>query len=147
LGDSGLGGMSLAQCVEHDKVVDHSGVADRGYGHARCTKLVTVCLALVAQHIGFAVDDESWRQALEVFEGGVQRGGRDLGALGGVGRVLVPEPHHVVAAQEIAFRELRVRASVEVCVRDGVEQHLSSETHAAALFGEEGEGGGDVPTA
>jgi hypothetical protein len=84
LGDSGLGGMSLAQRVEHDKVVDHSGVADRGYGHARCTKLVTVCLALVAQHIGFAVDDESWRQALEVFEGGVQRGGRDLGALGGV---------------------------------------------------------------
>lgn len=79
-GDGGLGGVGLAQRVEHHEVVDDALVTDGGDRNSGLAQPVRVRLALVAQGA---------------------RG--DLGALLLVGGVLVPEPLHGIAAQEVPF--------------------------------------------
>lgn len=85
-------------------------------------------------------------QAAELADGGAQRRHGDLGPLGGVGGVLVPEPLHGVAPQEVALRELVVGGGVEVRVGDRVEQHLPEQLDAPALLGHQRQRGGHVAT-
>lgn len=113
-------------------------------GTASLAELVGVGLALVAQDVGLAGDDQGRGQAGELLDRGAQRGGGDLGALGGVGGVLVPEPLHAVAAQEVALGELVVRAGVEGRVGDRIEEHLLHQGYVPALLGHQRQRGGHV---
>src|SRR5580700_9677034 len=63
LGGGGLGGVSVAQGVEHDEVVDSAVIAHRGDRDPGGAQVGGVGLALVAQHVGLAVDDQRGRQA------------------------------------------------------------------------------------
>ncbi len=68
LGDGGAGGVCAAQGVEHDEVVDDALVAHRGDGDTGGAQLGGICLALVAQHVGFAGDHERGRQAGQLVQ-------------------------------------------------------------------------------
>src|SRR6478736_8569821 len=57
LADRRVGGVGLAQGVEHHEVVDDALVSDRGDRDARLAQLVRVGLALVAQDVGLTRDD------------------------------------------------------------------------------------------
>lgn len=80
----------------------------------------------------------------ELLGGGAQRGRGDLGALLLVGRVLVPEPLHAVAAQVVVGGELVVGSRVEGRVGDRVEEHLLDQGDVAAVLRHQGERGGHV---
>ena len=59
--------------------------ADGGHWNPGLAKLARVRLALIAQHVGLAGDDQRRRQARQLLGGGAQRGRGDLGAFGLVG--------------------------------------------------------------
>lgn len=107
-------------------------------------ELVRVGITLVAEHVRLAVQHQRGRQTGQLFLGSPQRRRGDLRPLLRVGRVLVPEPLHAVAAQEVASGELLVRFGVEVRVRDRVEQHLVDELRPAALLGDQRDGCGHI---
>ena len=70
---------------------------------------VGVGLALVAQDVVLGGEHDRRRQAGQ--RRGPQRRGVGLGALGGVGHVVVPEPHHRVAGQQQLVRPGRRRTA------------------------------------
>ena len=67
LGCGGAGGVGVGEGVEHHEVVDDALEADRGDRHAGVAELVRVRLALVAQDVGLAGDDQRRRQAGELL--------------------------------------------------------------------------------
>src|SRR3954465_8767835 len=114
--------IGLAQGVEHHEVVDDPLVARRRHVDAGRAQLAPVGLTLVAQDVRLGGDDQRRRQPGELLDARAQRRRRDLVALRLFGRVLVPEPLHRVAPEEVAGGELAVRLGVEARVRDRVEQ-------------------------
>jgi zinc/manganese transport system permease protein len=125
--DGGLGGVGLAQGVEHDEVVDDALVADRGHRDSGRAELAGVGLAFVAKDVGLAGDHQGRRQPGQLLGRGTQRGGGDPCPLVLVSGVLVPEPLHGVPAQEVAGGELLVGRGVEPGVGDRVQEHLRGE--------------------
>lgn len=70
--------------------MDHAVVAHGGYRHTGGIQFAGIGLAFITQHIGAGRLDQRGRQAFELSRGGPQRRGVDLGALVGVGGVVVP---------------------------------------------------------
>src|SRR6476619_2088679 len=61
LADRRVGGVGLAQGVEHHEVVDDALIADSGDGDVGVAQLVRVGLAFVAQDVGCGGDHERGR--------------------------------------------------------------------------------------
>ncbi len=144
LGDGRLRGIRVMERVEHHKVVDDAAVANRGDLDTGAAELASKGLAAVAEDIAFARDDECRREEGELLLGRELRAGGDLGALGGVGRVLVPEPLHGIAAEEVALRKLLARAGVKVGVDERVEGRDALELDVLTLVRHEVEDDGHV---
>ena len=138
--DGGGGGVGGAHGVDHHEVVDDPAEADLGDRDTGLAQFGRVCLALVAQHVGLAGDHQCGRQPPQLVDRRAQRGGVDLLALGVVVDVLVPEPFHSVAGEEVVFGELVVGVGVEVGVGDRVQQYLLVDAHVAAVLGHKCQG-------
>jgi hypothetical protein len=69
-GDGPSRGVGVRQGVQHDEVMNDGLEPDRRNGDTGLPKLVGVSLALVAQHVRLAGDDERRREPLQLLAAG-----------------------------------------------------------------------------
>ena len=122
--------------------VNLARVARERDGHARLAQAFGVGLALVAQGVVFGGDHVRGGQA-RVAHGAQGRGvGMRTVAVGA--EVVVPEPPHALAREQVAVGVVAVGGGVEVVVGDGVDEQLEADGGAAFVAGAQGDDGGEV---
>jgi hypothetical protein len=116
--------------------VDRPQVSGCNHPNTGLHQLSSVSLTLVAEWITLASDNKRGRQVLQLLNRCFQRRRGRLFAHGNIWRVVVPEPFHRLACQEITRGELMIGRRVEVGVRRRRKQNLEIDRGATALFEE-----------
>src|SRR5262245_66330367 len=101
--------------------MDCAIVANQRDRNASCSELAAIGLALVAQHVVLVNQEQRLGQALELLRAGVDWRDVNVGALGNVGQILIPEPFHRLFGQPWTFGKLLVGAGRHRGVGDWVE--------------------------
>jgi hypothetical protein len=98
----------LSDCVEKDKIVDHSVIAHGRHVDAGLLELAGIGLTLVTKRVVLRCDDERRREAFQLFAVGPE--GRDLRVIARpfIGRIEIPTVFHECASQEAAGGKLMI---------------------------------------
>ena len=122
------GGAGRQEVAQHQEAVHLALEALVLDAHAVLREPLRVCLALVAQRVVLGGEHHRGRQAGEAP--GTQRRGVRARAHRPVGRVVVPEPLHRVAAHEQLVGGIEVGVGVEVAVGHRIHEHLQRDLRA-----------------
>ena len=111
--------------------MEHAVVADVRRRHAVAPQAGGERFAFVAQRVELGGDHVRGRKTREAR--GAQRRGVGIRAVLRAGEIVVPEPAHHLAREQIALLVLLVGSRREVVVRDGIDQQLVAQRRAAAI--------------
>ena len=127
-----IAGLHCRKLPAHrEEIVDQSVEAHVVHRHTGRLQLVGVRLAFVAQRIELGGQDQRGRQLREVLR--VQRRRHRVGSFRGVRQVVVPEPLHAGARQQIAIGVGAVRSRIEVGVGDRIHEQLKRDRGAVSV--------------